>query len=428
MKEIRLNRILKKGCVITFDFAVSDALSAYFSDEAFIIEYPENIESVPDAVAAVPFVCNVLPIVWLTDAVLRVGEIDAAFYGCIEEVRQGYEAMFPESRFAGQIVADQIVASHCGETGKCAAFFSGGADAVHTLIQHLDERPVLISIWGSDIVFDNKSGWKVVHKGIAEYAQEYALEDVVIHSSFRCFDRETVLDQQFSEQLKNGWWHGVKHGIGLLGHAAPYAYLHGISTVYIASSNCAADGHVRCASNPLTDNHVRFACARVVHDGFEYSRQDKMHNLAKYVERTGKNLPLHVCWMSSSGGNCCYCEKCYRTMTGLIAEGADPTRFGFDNAGQAIQELRWYMLTECQDKDVMKRHWLHIQKAMRANWPEVRKMPYKRYVKWILRMDFENPEKIRTPLWYRIKLKLSHFALYRFAHRVKASLKRLLGR
>lgn len=428
MKEITLNNIQKRGNTISYDYSVSSELACYFSDEPFVIEYPEDISSVPDAIAAIPFVCNVLPLIWLADATLRVKELDESFFVCIPEVRSGYETMFPETRFAGYIHVDRVVGYTEPVTEKCAAFFSGGADAVNTLVNHLEEHPALISIWGSDIAFQNKKGWQIVHRGIEEYAQKYELPDVVIRSSFRCFDKEEVLDQHFRGQLKDGWWHGVKHGIGLLGHAAPYAYLHGISTVYIASSNCASDGHVRCASNPLTDNHVRFACARVVHDGFEYSRQDKMHNIAEYVKKTGSPLSLHVCWESQSGGNCCYCEKCYRTMAGLIAEGENPSKYGFVNATQAIQELRWYMLTECQDRDVMKRHWIHIQKAMRSNWSEVEKMPCKKYVQWILQMDFTNPDKIRIPLLYQMKLKLSSFAVYRFAHRVKVSLKSFIGR
>lgn len=403
MGEIHLNGVHKNGCAITYDYSVTDELSMYFTNEAFVIEYPENIEAVPDAIAAIPFVCNVLPVIWLTDSDLRIEELDESFYCCIEEVRQGYETMFPETHFNGRIIVDKIKGFSYPRTGKSAVFFSGGADAVHTLIQHLDECPVLLSVWGSDIAYDNESGWKMLHKGIAEYADVYGLKDVVIHSSFRSFDNEGKLDACFHSQLKDGWWHGVKHGIGLLGHAAPYAFLHEIANVYIASSHCPADGHVRCASNPLTDNHVRFASTRVVHDGFEYSRQDKLHNIAQYVKTTGNHLSLHVCWESQSGGNCCRCEKCYRTMVGLIAEGEDPVDYGFSSARATMPQLRWYVLMELQDNKPLKVQWVHIQKALRSNWEMVRRTPYQKSVRWILSIDCANPEKIHIPWWYRVK-------------------------
>ena len=59
MKEIALHRISKVGNTITYLFSASEELVEYFSEKPFVIEYPENIEAVPDAIAAIPFVCKV---------------------------------------------------------------------------------------------------------------------------------------------------------------------------------------------------------------------------------------------------------------------------------------------------------------------------------------------------------------------------------
>jgi len=209
MQEIVLHQVQKRGNAIKYSFSVSDELENYFSSEPFVVEYPENVEAVPDAIAVIPFVSNVLPIIWLTDSTLRLKELDKAFYDCIPHVRGGFEKMFPESVFGGTIVVDSVVECGVSVSEKSATFFSGGLDAVHTLTRHLEEYPALISIWGSDIRFDNVDGWEIVHKGIAEYAEKYRLPDVVIRSSFRNFDNERVLDEAFSKQLKDGWWHGV---------------------------------------------------------------------------------------------------------------------------------------------------------------------------------------------------------------------------
>ena len=97
MERITLNAIRKKENKIEYDCSVSDGFIKYFSGRKFIIEYPENIEKVPDGIAAIPFVCNVLPLVWLSDALLEVPELDYAFYECIPQFKEGYCAMFPES-------------------------------------------------------------------------------------------------------------------------------------------------------------------------------------------------------------------------------------------------------------------------------------------------------------------------------------------
>ena len=422
MEEIVLKQISKIDNVISYDFSVSEGLAGYFSGKPFVIEYPENIESVPDAVAAVPFICNVLPIIWLTDSVLRVKELDKAFYECIPNVRRGYETMFPESAFAGKVAVDRIVPYDKPSKGGSAAFFSGGLDAMQTLVSHLEQKPALISIWGSDIRYENKEGWEIVHRGIQEAVQKFDLPDVAIHSSFRDFDNEGALHRQFREQLKDGWWHGVKHGIGLLGHAAPYAYLKGLSTVYIASSNCPTDGPVRCTSNPLTDNQVRFVGARVVHDGFEFSRQDKVHNVVEYVQKTGNQVSLHVCWESQSGGNCCHCEKCYRTMTGLLAEGADPVEYGFQDAKESLADMHRYIVSQCTDMQTLPDYWPHIQRRICENKQLLQSKPYWKQIKWMVSADFMHPETLKMPLSYRIRSKLSTFQFYQMLHNLKVKL------
>ena len=420
MEEIVLQHIHKNGNSILFDFSVTSGLADYFSGKPFVMEYPENIESVPNAIAAIPFVSNILPIIWLTDSVLCLKELDKAFYDCIPNVRGGFEQMFPESTFAGEILVDSIVECDIVASGGSAAFFSGGLDAVHTLVRHLEEKPALISIWGADIRFENLDGWEAVHKGIAEYAEKYNLPDVMIRSSFRDFDNEGLLHKTFSAQLKDGWWHGVKHGIGLLGYAAPYAYLHGISTVYIASSNCPADGPVRCSSNPLTDNHVRFVQARVVHDGFECSRQDKVREVEAYVRHTGDQVSLHVCWESQSGSNCCHCEKCYRTMVGLVAEGADPVDYGFVDTRSTMPNFRRYLIERYRNDAILQRQWTHIRSAIISNHAQLKKHPDWKHVKWLVKADLFHPEPLRIPV--SIRERLSQYRFYQKLHEWKVKL------
>lgn len=309
-------------------------------------------------------------------------------------------------------------------TGQCATFFSGGLDATQTLVSHFDEKPHLISVWGSDIWFDNEDGWRNTHQNIAEISKRFSLPDVVIRSSFREFDCESALDKRFSAQLKDGWWHGVKHGIGLLGHAAPYAFLEGLDTVYIASSNCPADGPVRCASSPLIDNHVRFHGCRVVHDGFHFSRQDKAHNIVRYCETTGRDFFVHVCWESQSGHNCCRCEKCYRTIAAIIVEGACPEKYGFDRTLDTLPDMQRFLIGENKLTPFLSEtQWVHIRERILANMKVLKKTVYWKHIRWLRHSDFANPNTIKMPLLYRVKRKVALSLPYRALSHIKRKIR-----
>ena len=100
--------------------------------------------------------------------------------------------------------------------------------------------------------------------------------------------------------------------------------------VYFASTFTASEkGKITCASSPAIDNFVKFGSTHVVHDGYEFDRQDKVHNITEFAERTGINIPLRVCWRSTGGKNCCKCEKCWRTILEIIAEGKNAQDYDF---------------------------------------------------------------------------------------------------
>ena len=417
MKEIVLVQIDKAGNSIRYSYRADESLERFFSDREFVIDYPENTESVPDAIAAVPFVANVLPIVWLTDSKLVVPELDEAFYNCIPEVKKGYENMYPETEFGGQIEVGKIVpCDRKAEQGKCAMFYSGGVDSMESLYRHIEEKPTLISIWGSDIAYDNVEGWKILSTALEEAIRQYGLDSAVIRSRFREFDSERALDKKYSAQLQRGYWYGIKHAMGLLGHVAVYAYLHNLETMYIASSNCPADGQIRCASDPRTDNHVRFAGCRVVHDGFELTRQDKVGNIVRYTKASGRVLPLHVCWETQTGRNCCKCEKCYRTMTGLILENADPADFGFPNADQEMPFMHERMITAGNHAP---KTWSRLHDDTKRRQKILRGNPNWKYIKWLVKADFLTPGALKMPLMWRIRSGLSQYRAYQYLGRIK---------
>lgn len=324
-----INEVLVQGHSVTCKFTMEGEWKKYFVADSVNIEYSIDISDVPAGVAVIPFLANILPIAWISDAKIVLKELDKSFYDSIAEFKKGYIDMYPMLEFKGEIDVENIV--DCQRSGNGAiAFFSGGVDAFNTLVKHAEEKPTLVTLWGADVKLSDEEGWKKVETHIKSTAEEFGIDYVSVKSEFRTFLKEWPLSMAV-EKSGDGWWHGFQHGIGIICHAAPIAYAMGKSVIYFASSFTAKDkGKVTCASDPTIDNFVRFCGAKVVHDGYEYDRQAKIHNIVDYSQKEKVSIPLRVCWESTGGSNCCKCEKCWRTILGVYAEGVNPKEYGFD--------------------------------------------------------------------------------------------------
>ena len=157
MERIELKQIKKKEGCVCYNFDCSESLNKYFTEIDFCITYPESIEIVPDGVLAIPFVTNTLQIAWLADCELIIPELDRDFYESIPKFLEGFKKMYPEATFAGKLTVGKITDCKPQSSGESATLFSGGLDATTTLLRHIDENPHLISIWGSDVDYDNVS-------------------------------------------------------------------------------------------------------------------------------------------------------------------------------------------------------------------------------------------------------------------------------
>lgn len=379
---------------VNIAFAVSKALQPYFKGNEFNAEFSIPVGNLPYGIAVIPFVCEVLPIVWLTDATLRLDELDDDFYNSIVDFKRGYEEMYPNLQFKGKIECRRIIKyqSPCHEN-KSLVFFSGGVDAFATLFAHINEKPTLFSICGADIALSNKNGWANVQRQIEDVSAKFGLSTIQCYSNFREFiDEEKLCDLVASLGAKDDWWHGFQHGIGLIGHAVPLAYQYGYKTNYIASSYTIKERPcVTCASDPRIDNNVRFCGAKVCHDQFEYNRQDKIKHIVAYCNEHQCRIKLRVCWISDGGENCCVCEKCYRTMYGLMAEKANPKEYGFSsvNINRMHRKIKYrvklpqismpcwddiIMRLNEQDKGTTQIEWLRGYNAEQLNNNPIKKL------------------------------------------------------
>lgn len=392
IKEISItnNRIVCR-------YEVAGDWTEYFSSQReTYIEYSVNecLIDIPKSVLVIPFIANILPAAWIADAEINVKEIDSDFFNHIDEIKNGYREMYPSFQFLGRIVFDNIEnnsriyrqLSPDNELPSGASFFSGGVDAYTTLFRNFSTIDHLLTLWGADVKLDDTIGWNNVWKCVMEAAKEYKKQAIMIKSDFRHVLNESKLDYLVRES-KDGWWHGFQHGISIITHAAPLAYIYGYKKVYIASSFPASmKGQYTCASDPCIDEHVHFCGCKIIHDGYEMDRQEKIRYCIQEKRKNGKKIEFHVCWESRGGKNCSSCEKCYRTILELVSEGENPNEYGFAwNRGKIKKcKLDYRRYIRIPDYNIQQ-FYFSIQERIKENQKIVTN--YNDY-KWLVNMDF----------------------------------------
>lgn len=418
MNRIILETVACAAHRISYRYRVEGEIGRFFHPEQeFFVEYSADITGVPESLAAIPFVCNVLPIVWVTGAELVVPALDADFFSHIEEIKAGYVAMYPRMTFGGKVTVGEAVKSEAAPTEKTAAFFSSGVDAYATLIRHYDEHPTLVTLFGSDVKLTDTEGWRLVKGNVETAAKEFGCETLFIRSSFRLFLDEGALSGYVREKAGDGWWHGFQHGIGLIGHVAPYAWKARLKTMYIASSYT-KDIPATCASDPTIDNHVHMGSCHTVHDCYDLTRQDKVASICTFHQKTNIPIHLHVCWISEGGDNCCECEKCLRTIFEFLAEGADPRTYGLQYTDEQFRtykhRIRWDFIFDSHILPL----WVDMQRTFQAH-PERATGD----LRWILTEDF-----VAANTGAGLEKKLRRQRLSRLKGRALRKIRRLLGK
>lgn len=343
MESIRLLNIEKNENQIKYKYTCDGKISkALRREKEYLIEYGFDITHIPDSILTVPFLANLLPIVWVYDAEIHVDEIDEDFLMCLDDVKRAYSEMYPNIKFKGTIITNKIVSNDIvDDKNRSMLFFSGGVDAVYSLINLRKELPLLCTIWGSDLFFQDKEGWNNVSLQVRETAQDFGLDYTFIKTSFRSILNYNILNKDFAKPSHENWWHGFQHGIAILAHGAPIAYYFGIRRInLVATVSVKSIEDYTCASTPAIDNNVKFCGCYCIHEGVESSRNDKIRRICRFSRTANKKIRLRVCWEQRTGSNCCLCEKCARTYMAIFSEGYDPIEFGFDLSPEIYQTVK----------------------------------------------------------------------------------------
>ena len=395
LKSIRIN-----GTFIVFKFSASGNLKKFFNSDELWIEYDEELSNVPTSLLTIPFVSIMLPIIWVTDSVLWVNELDYTFYRSTFYLQQAYQNLFRNQSLRGRIVPSYLQHNKIESSDDAFVLFSGGVDAHTTYIRNKKRITRLVNIQGfyHDIHEENKAA-DADKRDISIFANKERCHFSFIKSNFAVLINVKTY-KPYAKKTRDSLWHGFQHSMAFISFTIPLAYKHGCSQILIASSFTVGDSRF-CASYPTTDTEFSFASNGItIHDGFELSRQDKIKVITDYQRLINKPYPIRVC--SFNDHNCCECEKCFRTILGIIAEGADIKDFGFNYYEDSLTQHWVNVLNKKAGlmgfHNEAISHWPHIIKRMKENYNIIKD---KDFVDWFLSFDFKKAKREGVLEYYK---------------------------
>lgn len=333
----------------TIEARFNAGLSGRYIREGFFATYPEDLPlaAMARTILMVPPLFNVAPVVWLSGKAFAVPSLDEATARTLHDTKLALQSMYPGVAWSGEIVPSSVV-PEVGSSGASGAgrptkltLFSGGLDSVFTSLRHHTHKQLLVSVWGADVRLDEESKWEYVAAWTRQHAEDFGHEAAFVRTNLRTFLNEDFLNS-FGADIHN-WWGGVQHGLGLTGITAPLAEAYGVPEVLIASTH-SATFQAPWGSHPSIDDHVAWGATHVSHDGYELTRMGKLAYCQDHCHTAAIDPPvLRVCYSASSrsGENCCQCEKCLRTIAGLIVLGENPNDWGFSVSDEvAVERIR----------------------------------------------------------------------------------------
>lgn len=372
----------------------------YLTNDFFAVYDDEDVDltALDKSLALMPFLCNVVTIVWISGKKYAVDCMDEDLYYALEKIKRVFQRMYPKTRWEGELIPRNLVKNYSSTNLKdpqkhIALLYSAGLDSTSSSFYHFDRQQLLITAWGQyDVPLQKPELWTKRKEQFVEFAQKYGHTNSFVKSNYAAFLNWEVLGAISSEVIM--WREDANEGIGMAGLVAPILLAKGYSDLYIASS-FTWDYPYPSAANPFVDNTIRFAHNfRVKHDQFGFTRIDKLASISRIVKEENVDIPVMKVCAGPKSYNCCNnCNKCLHTIMALLVLGEDLAPWGFAiTPEEAIARIKKSLKGEL---DYWVRwNFLCIKKKMRRMLAQGKHVPTN--VLWLL----DEPLNQNITMWH----------------------------
>lgn len=363
----------------------SEDIGKYFLMDYFVAEYDEKIENVDKSILSIPILSTVITIAWAAGADVYMECLDKTYLDALGKVEAVFREWFPQFSFSTKIYVRNIVSNEFNNK-RYALLFSGGLDSLTSYIRNKEKRPTLISIWGADNAspeYKKEESWSKFRNKLLSFANQEEVDIRFIKTNTGELINDKLLTEEYGE-FEGEWWEIVSHGLIYTGLSAPVT-ANGIETLLMASS------YTNEYKKP-NGSHV-FVYAdmswgrgtKVVYDSHDLTRQGKIRSL---LSGNSQYYPyVSVCQIHRES-NCGFCEKCWRTITGLVLEDVDPQKCNFDIKNGIFGLIKGYFsnrLLNLEDKQVL--FWQDIQRHIPDNLDEDKLYSSRDFFEWFKKFD-----------------------------------------
>lgn len=340
---------LAEGCqrisaIATFETPKPRSFRVYFEWSPL----PHKIATTADA-----FLVGFLAPAMLLGEDLEIrGPVDSELLGRIREDVMPLLLRWFRSLHPIEVVCRDTEPAQPGGSPRATAMsWSGGLDATYTATKHLDRIDWLVTCQGFDVRTWHTAFWKKLLGEIENSAEALGKPLIVVKTNLR------EVSHFQSIQTRRGRIDPDYYRLGHLGPIGNFMVSLGrcltpFVSEFITAANVSYEELYPYGSHPLLDPMWSTAAQKVIHDGCEAGRIDKVAFLKKANPEAIKRL--RVCWYPGPREvNCGRCEKCMRTMAELRCAEAEHLGASFSGSidFRAIRRLRiddqhWYLWRE----------------------------------------------------------------------------------
>lgn len=406
--ELKDIRILGNRCEYIFTYP--EILAKYIPDQeqTLFFELPNSydLHNVPEGILTIPFVGSVMCVTMLLGIGIKVHCLDENYYNSIPRIADTYHSMFPYADFCFDVIVDEVKDYTYTPREKPSVFFTGGLDATSALIEHIEEKPTLINIWGGDIVLHDIDTHSALEAYFQRLTTQIKNDYVFVRSNCRYFFDDHKVTLFLSTILRqtddHGWWASIAHIPSMVSTIAPLLFVENIGFHYIGSTYSESSTGFD-ANNEKMVNSISFSSCTFLSVDKDIDRCEKARKIVGYCTENNLRIELMVCWHQIAAQNCSHCEKCYRTILDILSCKADPNDYGFKIDEKGYEDLKRFM----QSTRLNEGFWQEIIdnfKKDRKYWKK------NKNISWILNTKLNNFDR---------KHSRAYIALSRLYHKIK---------